>query len=129
MSMGNILYSAKNNGAARILRKNMTPEELHLWYDCLSKLPVAVRRQKPIGDYVVDFYCAKARLVIELDGSQHNSPEGRASDKERDEYLGGLGIRVMRFKNIHVMREFNSVCRSIVRCIEERAGINIGLYK
>lgn len=74
----------------------MTPEERHLWYDFLRQLPVTVRRQKPLGRYVVDFYIASARLVIEVDGGQHYHGEGRAQDLARDAYLQGRGLHVLR---------------------------------
>ena len=74
-------------GNAQNLRKNMTPEERHLWYDFLKNLPVTINKQKVIGRYIVDFYCAQAKIAVEVDGSQHYSADGKAYDKERDEYL------------------------------------------
>ena len=70
-------------GNAKALRKNMTKEERHLWYDFLKTLPFTINRQKVIGMYIVDFYCAEAKLVIELDGSQHYSDGGQQTDKKR----------------------------------------------
>ena len=95
------------------LRRNMTKEERHLWYDYLKNLPITVNRQKVIGKYIADFYCASAKVVIELDGSQHYEEEGRLKDKERDEYFASLGITVLRYANIDVIRNFEGVCQDI----------------
>ena len=99
---------------AQKLRSEMTKEERHLWYDFLRKLPVTFNRQKVIGPYIVDFYCAKAKLVIELDGAQHYTDDGIANDIERDAYLSGLGIHVLRFTNLDINRKFEGVCRTIL---------------
>ena len=96
------------------LRREMTKEERHLWYDFLRNLPVTVNRQKVIGPYIVDFYCAKAKLVIELDGSQHYSETGINNDQERDSYLTGLGIHVLRFTNLDISQRFDGVCKMIL---------------
>ena len=98
---------------AKVLRKNMTPQEKDLWYNFLKKLPVPVKRQKNIGNYIVDFYIPNAKLVIELDGSQHRLEDNKAADKARDEYLAALGIKVLRFSNLSVNDSFNYVCRDI----------------
>ena len=103
---------------AQTLRKNMTKEERHLWYDFLKQLSVTVHRQKVIGNYTVDFYCHKAKLVIELDGSQHYSQQGTAADHGRDEYLSSLGIRVLRYSNLDIQQRFESVCEDILKHIE-----------
>ncbi len=100
------------------LRKNMTKEERHLWYDFLKDLPVTVNRQKVIGDYIVDFYCAKAKIVIELDGSQHYFEKGMEKDKVRDEYLRNLGIKILRYSNLDVNNNFRGVCEDILMNIE-----------
>ena len=97
------------------LRREMTKEEKHLWYDFLCKLPLTFHRQKVIGNYIVDFYCAEAGIVIELDGSQHYYPEGMAKDKERDEYLESLGLTVLRISNLRIHRNFKDVCSEIYR--------------
>ena len=88
----------------------MTPEEKHLWYDFLKKLPVNVNRQNVIGNYIVDFYCAKEKIVIELDGSQHFESE---KDAERDKYLESLGIKVLRYWNEDLHDNFKGVCEDI----------------
>ena len=91
----------------------MTKEERHLWYDFLKTLPMMVHRQKVIGNYIVDFYIAEAKLVIELDGSQHFEAEGQQTDAVRDEYLRSLGLTVLRYANSDVNRNFNGVCEDI----------------
>ncbi len=98
---------------ARMLRKNMTKEEKHLWYDFLATYPVRFSRQKILGKYVVDFYCAKARLIIELDGSQHYTKKGLASDSERTTYLNQYGLQVIRIANEEVANNFDNVCEYI----------------
>ncbi|MBQ2824264.1 MAG: endonuclease domain-containing protein [Oscillospiraceae bacterium] len=95
------------------LRKNMTKEERRLWYDFLKLLPVTVNRQKVIGNYIVDFYCASSKLVIELDGSQHYTNEGLSYDHKRDLYLNSLGITVLRYSNLEIHQNFNGVCADI----------------
>ena len=95
---------------ARILRKNMTKEEKLLWYDFLKGYPIKFERQKILGNYIVDFYSAEARLVIELDGAQHNTEEGKQYDEKRTEFLKGYGVRVIRIPNIHVTKNFHKVC-------------------
>ena len=100
---------------SRTLRKNMTKEERHLWYDFFKKLPITVNRQKVIGRYIVDFYIAEACLVVELDGSHHYENEDQInSDFERDEYLKSIGIVVLRYSNLDVQRKFESVCADIL---------------
>ena len=100
---------------AQKLRREMTREERHLWYDFLKPLPVRFNRQKVLGAYIVDFYCATAHLVVELDGSQHYEDDGAAADRVRDEYLSGLGLRVLRYSNLEVNRHFESVCADIMK--------------
>ena len=99
------------------LRKRMTKEERHLWYDFLKKLPVTVNRQKVIGHYIVDFYCAQAKLVIELDSSQHYEKAGQAADQNRDTDLCKLGLTVLRYSNTDINRSFDAVCQDILRHI------------
>ena len=96
----------------------MTKEERRLWYDFLKQLPVTVNRQKVIGNYIVDFYCASAKLVIELDGSQHYESMGAVSDRERDHALNQLGIAVVRYSNGDVSRNFDGVCADLLRRLE-----------
>ena len=98
----------------------MTKEERHLWYDFLKGLPVTVHRQKVIGQFIVDFYVAEAKLVIELDGSQHYEPEGKQKDGERDAYLCSLGLTVLRYSNADVNQRFASVCEDIWNRLPEK---------
>ena len=95
----------------------MTKEEKHLWYDFLKNLPITVNRQKIIGNYIVDFYCAKAKIVIELDGSQHYFEQGSKNDSIRDEYLNSLGIEVLRYSNLDIKKNFSGVCEDILKHI------------
>ena len=98
---------------AKMLRKNMTKEEKHLWYDFLSTYPVRFSRQKVLGRYIVDFYCAKANLVIELDGRQHETADGKQYDEERTAFLEQYGLTVIRFANSYVNTNFKKVCEYI----------------
>ena len=104
---------------AQNLRKNMTPQERHLWYDFLSNYPVHFHRQKVIGNYIVDFYCPKAKMVVELDGSQHFESETARADQERTEYLNRLGIKVLRYANNEVNEQFRAVCEDIDRQVRK----------
>ena len=99
---------------AQTLRKEMTPEEEHLWYDFLKKIPWTVNRQKVFGNYIVDLYIASANLVIEVDGGQHNDEETILRDKERDAWFRERGITVLRYSNLEVKLNFNLVCIDIL---------------
>ena len=105
---------------AQALRRNMTKEEAHLWYQCLCRYPVRFRRQYVIGSYIVDFYCHKAKLVVELDGSQHCDPQNMEYDHRRTVYLQSQGLSVLRFSNLDVMHRFRSVCEAIDLAVRER---------
>ena len=102
------------------LRKNMTKEERHLWYDFLKEYPVPFKRQFPIGNYIVDFYCHQAKLVIELDGSQHCTPEGIIYDQKRTAYLESQGLCVVRYSNLDVQHQFRAVCENIDLAVQGR---------
>ena len=102
------------SGSARRLRREMTKEERHLWYDFLRELPVMVHRQKVIGSYIVDFYISQAKLVIELDGSQHYEQPGRQKDAQRDADLRALGLTVLRYSNADINYRFPGVCEDIL---------------
>ena len=104
---------------AKDLRKNMTPEEKHLWYDCLRNYPIKFLRQKVIGNYIADFYCAKANLVIELDGYQHGFEAEAENDVKRTEYLESLGLTVVRIPNYQINNNFLWVCRHIDSLVEK----------
>ena len=105
---------------AKQLRKEATPQENHLWYDFLKNCPLRFQRQKTIGDYIVDFYCHKAKLVIEVDGSQHYEPDAVRYDKMRTQYLEEQGLQVLRILNRDVNRNFEGVCMMIDKTIRER---------
>ena len=105
---------------ARRLRREMTPHERKLWYLFLRKYPVKIFKQRIIGSYIVDFYCASAGLVIELDGSQHYEPQGVSYDAERSRFLAGLGLEVLRFSNRDIDRDFSGVCVKIDLTIRRR---------
>ena len=106
-------YNKKFVSIARTLRKNMTDEEKHLWYDFLKDLPYTVNRQKNIGNYIVDFFIASKRIVIEIDGIQHRRPEHEVADEKRDRELSAVGITVLRYSNIAINENFDAVCRDI----------------
>lgn len=103
------------------LRKAMTKEENLLWYRFLRKYPLQFRRQYVIGNYIVDFFCHKAKLVVELDGSQHYEPEKQAYDRERTAYLESQGLLVLRFSNLDVLRNFPNVCEAIDDAVKRRS--------
>ena len=99
---------------AKRLRKNMTKEESHLWYDFLKLLPFTVNRQKVIGNYIVDFYIASSKIAIELDGSQHYELKGSFNDSLRNRYLNEFGITVLRYSNFDINKNFESVRQDIL---------------
>ena len=105
---------------ARRLRREMTPHERKLWYLFLRKYPVKIYKQRIIGRFIVDFYCVSAKLVVELDGSQHYEPLGMAYDSERSAFLEALGLKVLRFSNRDIDRKFHSVCEEIDLTIQKR---------
>ena len=102
---------------ARQLRKDMTKEERHLWYDFLKDCPAKFYKQKIVGNYILDFYCEQAKLDIELDGWQHYEEDGQEYDRRRTEYLESLGIRVMRFSNNEIKQNFRGVCEAILTAL------------
>jgi len=111
----------KNNEllpAAKELRREMTPEERKLWYMILRKYPVKIYKQRIIGPFIADFYCAAAKLVIELDGSQHYSEQGIGYDSDRTAYLEALGLRVVRYSNRDVRYHIWEVAADIDRLIQ-----------
>ena len=105
---------------ARRLRREMTPHERKLWYLFLRKYPVKIYKQRIIGRFIVDFYCASAKLVIEVDGSQHYEPQGMTYDAERSAFLSSLDLEVLRFSNRDIDREFHGVCEQIDITIQSR---------
>ncbi len=109
----NELHNKKLTTFSRELRRNMTKQERHLWYDFLKQLPVTVHRQKTIGNYIVDFYIAEKRIAIEVDGEEHFSEERLKSDAKRSAELSELGIKVIRYSNYDVTANFRIVCEDI----------------
>ena len=120
MPQNNFYYNGDLIPRARELRKEMTRHERHLWYDFLRFYPIKVYRQRTISGFIADFYCASAKLVIELDGSQHYTPDGLAYDEGRTEVFNQLGIEVIRFTNRQIDTEFDAVCAQIDRTITSR---------
>ena len=113
-----IPYNKKLVSNAKELRKKMTPEERHLWYDFLKRLPLNVRRQHNIDNYIVDFYIAEKKTVIEIDGIQHTSPEHKESDRQRDKALAAWNITVLRYSNESVRKNFRAVTDNILKKLE-----------
>ena len=107
---------------AKILRKNMTKEEKHLWYDYLRFYPIRFSRQKVLGKYIADFYCAKAKLVVELDGSGHYTEEGERYDEERTAFLEQYGLKVVRIPNTEIHKNFQGVCEYIDSLVRQSLG-------
>ena len=104
---------------AKALRRSMTKEERRLWYDFLRHHPLHFYKQRIIGNYIVDFYCAEAELVIELDGSQHFDNAGMENDARRTEALERRGLRVIRIPNNEINNNFEGVCLYIGRILNE----------
>lgn len=104
---------------AKQLRKEMTKEERHLWYDFLRTYPVRFSRQKVLGNYIADFYSAEAKLVIELDGSQHYESKNMEQDARRTAFLENYGLIVIRIPNNAVIRNFRGVCEHIDAAVKE----------
>ncbi|MBR3185531.1 MAG: endonuclease domain-containing protein [Oscillospiraceae bacterium] len=117
----------KSNGKlvplARQLRKNMTKEERRLWFDYLREYPRKFVRQKIVGRYILDFYCAQAKLAVEVDGSQHYEPAGAERDRERTKYLEGFGITVIRIPNNELMHNFRGACEYIDLHVKRRMSL------
>ena len=106
-------YNKANIPLAKTLRKNMTPWERKLWYEFLRYYPIRFQRQKSIGNYIADFYCAKARLVIELDGGGHYTAEQMEKDNIRTKELESINLTVLRICNLDIDRNFSGVCQYI----------------
>ena len=110
---------------AKSLRKNMTKEERHLWYDFLRDYPIRFLRQKVIDNYIIDFYCHSARLIIELDGSQHYEEEGLIKDKIRTTNIEKRNLLVIRIPNIEITRNFIGMCQYIDDIVKERTCLGV----
>ena len=115
-------HNEELTSAARELRKNMTKEERHLWYDYLRQYPVRFSRQKVLGRYIADFYCADAKLVVEVDGSQHYEESGREKDAERTAFLAGYDLTVIRIPNSEIQDNFQGVCEYIDDTVKRALG-------
>ena len=113
-------YNSTLKDRSRELRKNMTRHEKHLWYDFLKDYPVKWYRQRSIDRFIVDFYCSKAKLIIELDGSQHYTEDGKEYDSIRTEILEEYELEVIRFSNTDIDRNFAYVCEAIDSKVQER---------
>lgn len=105
---------------AKQLRKEMTKEERHLWYDFLRQYSVKFSRQKVLGRYIADFYCPQAKLVVELDGSQHYGSDGIENDVQRTKFLQGYGLKVIRIPNNAIAQNFQGVCEYIDKEVQSR---------
>lgn len=112
-------YNKNLKEVARNLRKSMTDQERRLWFCFLRKYPVKFVRQRPIGSYVADFYCSDAKLIVEIDGSQHYTDEGKKHDDNRTYVINQYGVEVLRFSNYDVDTNFQGVCYEIDRYVKE----------
>ncbi len=117
--MPDYIHNKKLVSLARALRRNMTKEERRLWYESLRAYPIRFQRQKVFGGYILDFYCAKARLAVELDGEQHTEPEAVIHDTERTAFLESYGLTVLRIPNSEVNRNFTGVCEHIHFAVQQ----------
>ena len=111
-------YRRRLKRSAQSLRRDPTPAERKLWFEYLRDLPQKFTRQKPLGNYIADFYCAAKMLVIELDGDSHFTTPGEAYDQRRTEALEAQGVRIVRFTNAEVMQQFEAVCQRIDETLE-----------
>ena len=112
-------YNPKNLLLAKQMRKNATPQENRLWYDFLRSYGVRFRRQQPIDNYIADFFCYRAKLVIEVDGTQHYTEKGKQDDALRTEKLEGYDLKVIRITNRQIDANFNDVCRYIDQTVRQ----------
>ena len=113
-------HNGKLTGRAQELRRNMTKEERRLWYEYLRSYPLRFRRQVTFGNYILDFYCAAAKLAVELDGSQHCEPKQMQYDKIRTAFFARNGIMVLRFSNLDVLKNLRGVCEAIDEAVAGR---------
>ena len=116
--------SHKSRNLSRVLRNNPTKEENHLWYDFLRSYPLRFHRQYVIENYIVDFFCPKAKLIVELDGSQHYYPKMISNDITRTKSLEKYGFTVLRYTNIEVNQQFDYVCDDINNNVIQQTGYN-----
>jgi very-short-patch-repair endonuclease len=114
-----IAYRTNLTSRAQALRRDPTPAEKKLWFEFLRDLPQKFTRQKPLGQYVADFYCSRRRLVVELDGDSHYTDRAQRYDQVRTDALETRGVRVMRFTNTEVLANFEAVCTAIADALVE----------
>ena len=120
MPVHNLPYDRRLNSRAKDLRRKMTPQERKLWFGFLRNYPIKIYKQRVIEFFIVDFYCAEAKLVIELDGSQHYTEQGSLYDHDRSCIIEQYGIEVLRFSNREVNQQFEAVCGQIDCTIQRR---------
>lgn len=121
-------YNHKLKEQSRELRKNMTEQEKRLWYCFLKEYPIKIYRQRVIGSYIADFYCSKAKIVIEIGGSQHYTDEGLNYDENRTNVINDFGVEVIRFSNYDVNTNFEGVCMEIDKAISSKMGIDLQMF-
>ena len=124
MPVTNLPYDRRLNGRARELRHEMTPQERKLWYAFLRNYPIKIYKQRVIEFFIVDFYCAEAKLVIELDGSQHGEAEAIEYDSERTAFLKNYGLTVLRIPNNEIRYHFQEVCAYIDSTVQQSLSQN-----
>ncbi|MGN0568972.1 MAG: endonuclease domain-containing protein [Candidatus Fimenecus sp.] len=117
-------YNHKLKNQSRELRKNMTEQERRLWFCFLRDYPIKFYRQRIIGNYIADFYCSEAKIVIEIDGSQHCTDEGMKYDENRTCVINDFGVEVIRFSNYDINTNFEGVCMEIDNVISRKLGID-----
>ncbi len=121
-------YNHKLKEQSRELRKNMTEQEKRLWFCFLKEYPIKIYRQRVIGNYIADFYCSKAKIVIEIDGSQHYTDEGMSYDENRTNVINDFGVKVIRFSNYDVNTNFEGVCMEIDKVISGKMGLELQVF-
>ena len=114
-------YRLQLKKPSRSLRRDATPAERKLWYEFLRHLPQKFTRQKPLGSYIADFYCSPRQLVVEIDGDSHFTDQAERYDERRSAVLQSLGLRVIRFSNLEVMKQFEAVCQRIEDALAEKS--------
>ncbi len=121
-------YNGKLKEQSRTLRKNMTEQEKRLWFCFLKGYPIRMYRQRAIGSYIADFYCSKAKVVIEIDGSQHYMDKGMEYDEYRTQAINEFGVEVIRFSNYDVNTNFEGVCMEIDKVISKKMGLDMQVF-
>lgn len=121
-------YNSNLKEQSRELRKNMTEQEKRLWFCFLKEYPIRIYRQRVIGCYIADFYCSKAKVVIEIDGSQHYTDEGMNYDENRTNAINDFGVEVIRFSNYDVNTNFEGVCMEIDKVISTKMGMDMQAF-